>query len=356
MDFISVLEPLIRNHKIEPVEIEYTSSVDRNYNKYKIFMVHQGRYKFKGKTYICSDQSKKKLKMRIYEDIYKKIVEELPQGVQMLSSGSFQVTNSNIKRKSTSNADMRRKKMFVEKYNVPVNPCQNCKHQFNFWHCPRCQICGEELPKCHEQPLVFIDTERAAGPATSDPIQLGMVKYDLPERRIIDDVELNILPKQKIDKKCAEHSHGMFVKNQCLYRQRKGEKEATKVETITASEAIVKIEHFLRGCSTLVSHSALDYITLESWSERNKFQRGFLDRMGKIDSIPFYKHLMSKDFKSPKHGMAAITRHLALPHVRRTYEAGAHGAIVDARTLCSISTGNKIFDRFMDWVLSKKLH
>ena len=57
------------------------------------------------------------------------------------------------------------------------------------------------------------------------------------------------------------------------------------------------------------------------------------------------------DYNVTKYGMKTIVEYFRDGATKKAYTSGAHGALCDAKALCSVSTSPKLYDRFKDWLL-----
>ena len=57
------------------------------------------------------------------------------------------------------------------------------------------------------------------------------------------------------------------------------------------------------------------------------------------------------DYNVTKYGMKTIVEYFRDRATKKAYMSGAHGALCDAKALCSVSTSPKLYDRFKDWLL-----
>ena len=88
---------------------------------------------------------------------------------------------------------------------------------------------------------------------------------------------------------------------------------------------------------------------------RKQFSTEVFDNKTILDSQSFYKQVMKKFGFGDKCGMESIVANLASDTLRAFYQSGRHEAIVDAETLCRLSTSKKLAVRFFDWMLFEKV-
>ena len=69
--------------------------------------------------------------------------------------------------------------------------------------------------------FLFLHVERANGRQKSDPIQIGLVKWNTKTQRISEEIEVNVLPKDKIDQHGTDLLHGISLIGNTLYKKGK---------------------------------------------------------------------------------------------------------------------------------------
>tara|TARA_Y100001956_G_C4100820_1_gene177566 strand:- start:372 stop:869 length:498 start_codon:yes stop_codon:yes gene_type:complete len=124
---------------------------------------------------------------------------------------------------------------------------------------------------------------------------------------------------------------------------------------IRADEGYHQFKEFINDCSLLISHDNVDFRTIRRWMARKQFSTEVFDNKTILDSQSFYKQVMKKFGFGDKCGMESIVANLASDTLRAFYQSGRHEAIVDAETLCRLSTSKKLAVRFFDWMLFEKV-
>ena len=84
-------------------------------------------------------------------------------------------------------------------------------------HCP--------VPRCAYIGILdieFLDVERANGRRMSDPIQIGLLKWNTKTQSISDEIEVNVLPKDIIDQHGTDFLHGISLRGNTLYKKGQG--------------------------------------------------------------------------------------------------------------------------------------
>ena len=150
---------------------------------------------------------------------------------------------------------------------------------------------------------VYCDIERSKGDGTSDPIQIGLVKFDMKTRRIVEEKLLNIKARQGIDKRAARHSHGMPYSGDYLVTR-----SGQYLETISPERAAEEFNKFIGDSTRLLCHGddGVDFITLKSWFYRYDFSDREFQRIEHVNTSIPYKYFMQQDLNSPKSGMKHI--------------------------------------------------
>ena len=82
-----------------------------------------------------------------------------------------------------------------------------------------CKLCKNPL-QSQDNPLYlcYIDIERADGPSSSDPCQIGLVKWDIRKGSITEKLELNILPKNSFIHPMSTRINGLKCIGNILFR------------------------------------------------------------------------------------------------------------------------------------------
>ena len=114
-----------------------------------------------------------------------------------------------------------------------------------------------------------------------------------------------------------------------------------------ADEAYHQFKEFINDCSLIVSHDNVDFRTIRRWMERKQFSTNVLDDKT-IDSQLFYKQVMKKFGFEDKCGMKTIVAKFGSDTLQAFYQSGSHEALVDAETLCRLSTSKKLAVRFLN--------
>ena len=105
--------------------------------------------------------------------------------------------------------------------------------------------------------------ERADGPFKADPIQIGFVKVKCAGKKQMEQLELNILPSDKINKRVARITHRIERRGNLLYKDNK------ELTTLTPAMAHQKLTDFLEDTEILISHGDVDVTTINAWCEQN---------------------------------------------------------------------------------------
>ena len=167
--------------------------------------------------------------------------------------------------------------------------CNSCGH-LNFKRYNTCLKCKAELIKENDNNVViFWDIERASGPATSDPIQIGLLSIDLNSGKLINETEFNIITKNKIDW-YGSKLHGITKDGKTLKRNGK-----ILQNVMTQEEAITSLDSFIANGKYLVSHGAVDVETYDSLLRKNpdKESQNY-ERIKKIDSQRYFQQFLHK--------------------------------------------------------------
>ena len=110
-----------------------------------------------------------------------------------------------------------------------------------------------------EKIVIFWDVWQASGPANSDPIQIGLVKY----KRGIEQcrTEINIFTKNPIDHNCSRNIHKIYKRGKTLV------KDGKVLQNVKSQDkAIEEFEAFIVGCDYLISHGEIDQETYRSFN------------------------------------------------------------------------------------------
>ena len=221
--------------------------------------------------------------------------------------------------------------------------CPHCQH-LNFKRYKACLKCGGKIvPEEEDEEATFLDTERASGPAESDPLQIGLVKFSYKLDTITEMLELNIKTEARIDKFCSEKIHGIRKINGTLYKNGK------KLENgVTQKEAIEKFEKFISDSKVLICHDIVDFVTYENLIKKHNISTPNYSRVKKVDSQNYFKKLLRK------FGMRGIVEEFGDRELQRKYSSKAHGALFDAEALCQISTGRKLKVNFKEFLFDRE--
>ena len=106
----------------------------------------------------------------------------------------------------------------------------------------------------------------------------------------------------------------------------------------------------LPAAEYLIAQKEVDFQTIRALLNKTKESPSF-ETVQKIDSQKFYKSVMWCDYNVTKYGMKTIVEYFRDGATKKAYTSGAHGALCDAKALCSVSTSPKLYDRFKDWLL-----
>ena len=90
-----------------------------------------------------------------------------------------------------------------------------CGHK-NFKRYKSCLKCRALIKEEEEKVVIFWDIKWTSGPARSDPIQIGLVKYY--SGAVIDQKEINIFTENKIDDYCSQKSIRFTREERCSSR------------------------------------------------------------------------------------------------------------------------------------------
>ena len=106
---------------------------------------------------------------------------------------------------------------FKENYDIVTKSCVECGYE-NFPKFSRCKLCQRSINNDEQSTMIaYLDVERANGDQYSDLIQVGFIIWDMKLRRIIDKMELNILPSEEINP-VSSKIHQIYRHGQVLYK------------------------------------------------------------------------------------------------------------------------------------------
>ena len=335
MNFVAALNVLFQD-KIVPKEIEFQQRQGHTTE-------WRGRLFYKSEFIYGYGNSKKETSENIYKQLYDLVKSDgVADSYQMSPSGYFQRPLKK-KKKSTPNHIEKNTQKFINKHDdIVPRVCDNCTYEYNLPSFQQCKMCGQTISD-DEQKVVYLDIERAKGDVKSDPIQIALVKFDLKTRRIIQEKVLNIKALQTICRYAAFHSHGMHYSGNYLVT-RSGE----LLETISPDKAVEEFNKFISDSQRLLAHgdNAVDFTTLKSWFERYDFPDCEFQRIEKVNTSVAYKYFMQRDYNSARSGMKTIVEHYGSRSVIEYFGNGQHNALVDAKTLCLVSTSKRMYKRF----------
>ena len=336
MDYISLVSPLVDHGFVSPiVKFECKNNIE-----------HFCEVTGVGAKIETSGRSKKMAKMAAFKILYDRIVSEgLVGDLQVSPSGSFELSKRK-KNSKTSGAKKRRTEKFIKKYNIKTVQCkiEECAYKFNFVNNNLCRLCDAPLEK-KDLSVVFADLERANGPADSDIIQLGLVKFSYASKSIIKQEEINVWPDERIDFWASKHIHKIYQKDGNMYQFGK------RIDHVSKSEAVQRMDKFLQGSDFLICHGKTDFQTIRAMLRKSNQESPSYGAIRKVDSQKFYKSVMSREYKMAKYGMQTIVPMLGDSATKTAYMANAHSALCDAESLCSVSTGQRMMTRFKDWLV-----
>ena len=110
---------------------------------------------------------------------------------------------------------------------------------------------------------------------------------------------------------------------------------------MTQLQAMEELKMFLKGSEYLIAHGEADFQTIWALLKKTKESPSF-ETVQKIDSQKFYKSVMWCDYNVTKYGMKTIVEYFRDRATKKAYTSGAHGALCDAKALCSVSTSPKL--------------
>ena len=110
---------------------------------------------------------------------------------------------------------------------------------------------------------------------------------------------------------------------------------------MTQLQATEELKMFLKGSEYLIAHGEVDFQTIQALLKKTKESPSF-ETVQKIDSQKFYKSVMWCDYNVTKYGMKTIVEYFRDGATKKAYTSGAHGALCDAKALCSVSTSPKL--------------
>ena len=336
MNYISLVSPLVDVGLVSPI-VKFECK-----NNIKHFCEVTGV----GPKIETSGRSKKMAKMAAFKILYDRIVSEgLVGDLQVSPSGSFELSKRK-KNSKTSGAKKRRTEKFIKKYNIKTVQCkiEECAYKFNFVNNNLCRLCDAPLEK-KDLSVVFADLERANGPADSDIIQLGLVKFSYASKSIIKQEEINVWPDERIDFWASKHIHKIYQKDGNMYQFGK------RIDHVSKSEAVQRMDKFLQGSDFLICHGKTDFQTIRAMLRKSNQESPSYGAIRKVDSQKFYKSVMSQEYKMAKYGMQTIVSMLGDSATKTAYMANAHSTLCDAESLCSVSTGQRMMTRFKDWLV-----
>lgn len=179
-------------------------------------------------------------------------------------------------------------------------------------------------------------------------VPTSQTKYHTGDKIIEDKRQLNIFPDLRIEKYCSSIHKIKIIKGKMV-------QDGRLLNHIRADEGYHQFKEFINDCSLLISHDNVDFRTIRRWMARKQFSTEVFDNKTILDSQSFYKQVMKKFGFGDKCGMESIVANLASDTLRAFYQSGRHEAIVDAETLCRLSTSKKLAVRFFDWMLFEKV-
>lgn len=170
--------------------------------------------------------------------------------------------------------------------------------------------------------------------------------------RIIEEKLINIRARQKIDRVAAKFSHGLKMIGKTLVNR-----NGDRLPTVSPSEAWRMFNSSIENCNKIVCHGNVDFVTLDTWIEMYKFSSTHFLKLERINSMTFFSHVMLKDFGKNKPGMATISlkEYCGNEKTEELYKQGGHGADVDAKVLCLLSTSKRMYNRFFSFFALDKV-
>ena len=346
MNYKAALNVLIQDNVISPPEIKFDVIQGSE-------SVWSGTCQFQSKYLRSEGNSKVDVTNKIYGQIYNIIISDgVPASYHLETSGYFLRL---LKRKKTKESKIHKEKrtrQFIDRHDDLVpRKCPHCQYEFNYPHWETCKVCKQSLNVVKEN-IAFVDIERAAGPDNSEPIQIGIVKYDLETNRIVEEKLINIRARQKIDRVAAKFSHGLKMIGKTLVNR-----NGDRLPTVSPSEAWRMFNSSIENCNKIVCHGNVDFVTLDTWIEMYKFSSTHFLKLERINSMTFFSHVMLKDFGKNKPGMATISlkEYCGNEKTEELYKQGGHGADVDAKVLCLLSTSKRMYNRFFSFFALDKV-
>ena len=114
---------------------------------------------------------------------------------------------------------------FIEKYNnIVPRVCSTC----GTWNLPKYERCGNckgvLLEKNEVAQVTFCDIKCARGDWWAEPIQIGLIQYDLQLRKIVAELCINVKVDSNIYRMSALHSHKLkYSRDKSFLVTKKGE-------------------------------------------------------------------------------------------------------------------------------------